>query len=120
MATHLFEVGGNPTFTASASIANGQLVEVTGPRTAGPASADSTTWLGVASNDAAAGELFAVLLGGVQRIKVSAGVTAGEQVTTTALGTVGPAAAPAPAEVVGLAISTASAEGDLVDVIMTR
>lgn len=119
MATHLFEVGGNPTFTASADVANGQLVEVTGPRTAGPATADSVKWIGVASQGAATGEQFAVLLGGVQRIVASAGVTAGAQVAAAAAGKVITAEAPAAGAAVGVAISTASA-GSTVDVLMNR
>lgn len=120
MATHLFEPGGSPTFTASAGVTSGQLVAVTGPRTAGPAAADSTKWIGTASTDAATGEQFAVLVGGVQRISVSAAVTAGAQVEATAAGTVATAAAPEVGTVVGLAISTAAAVGDRVDVIMNR
>lgn len=119
MATHLFEVGGNPTFTASADVANGQLVEVTGPRTAGPAAADSVKWIGVASQAAATGEQFAVLLGGVQRIVASANVTAGAQVAAAAAGKVATAEAPAAGAAVGVAISTASA-GSTVDVLMNR
>lgn len=119
MATHLFEVGGNPTFTASADVANGQLVEVTGPRTAGPAAAGSEKWIGTASNDAAAGELFAILLGGVQRIEASEEITAGAQVVAAAEGAAANSAEAAPGAVVGLAISTAST-GDRVDVIMNR
>lgn len=120
MATHLFEVGGNPTFTASAAVTDGQLVEVTGARTIGPAAVGSTKWIGVASTDAAIGESVAVLVGGVQRIVTSAAVTAGAQLDVTAAGTVATAAAPAVGAVVGIAISTAAATGDLVDVLMNR
>lgn len=76
--------------TASAAITGGQLVEVTGSGTVGPA-AGTNPGIGIAANDAAANSRVAVYLGNlVQEATTSANVTAGNPLKAAAGGTVAP------------------------------
>ncbi len=106
----VFDPGGDITYTASAAITGGQVVEVTGSGTVGPAGAGSTKCLGVAAFDCAAGERVTIHAGGVQRIVAAAGgVTAGDIASAGAAGTVTPIGAGTFGAKIGLVITTAAA-----------
>jgi hypothetical protein len=116
----LFQPGQSFTLQASAAITGGQLLEVTGSGTVGPAGAASTKTCGVAAFDAANGAKVTVYAGGVQKIEAAAGgVTAGDLLAAGAAGTVAPIAANAFGTLVGLALNTAAA-GAAVHVQMVR
>lgn len=102
------------TLAASAEITGGQLVEVTGAGTVGPAQADSAKVVGVAGFDAAAGDRVTIYRGGVQRLIASAAITAGTAVAAAASGQ----AAASGTHTIGIALSAAEKQGDLVDVAL--
>ena len=97
------------TLKASAAVTAGQVVEVTGVNTCGPAGADSVKWVGVAAFDAAINDNVTIYAGGVQAPVASGLVTAGDLVVCAAVGEVITDATPltAPA-LVGVALSTAT------------
>jgi ABC-type Fe3+-hydroxamate transport system substrate-binding protein len=98
------------TRAASATITAGQLLEVTGSGTVGPAGAASTKCVGVAAFDAASGASVTVHAGGVQRLVVgTGGVTAGDIVAAGAAGTVVAIGAGVFGTKIGIALTTASA-----------
>jgi predicted RecA/RadA family phage recombinase len=86
--TPLFRPGDDVTYTASAAITGGQLVEITGTRSVGPAGAASTKYVGVALFDAAAGDSVTIEAGGVQRPTASGAIAAGDRVQAAANGAV--------------------------------
>lgn len=100
----LFDPGAAVTFTASADVKGGRLVEVTGDREVGPAAAGSTKVAGVASFDATEGEVVTVYSGGVQRPVASGAVAAGDLVAAAADGKV----ATGTDNTIGLALAAAS------------
>lgn len=109
----LFTPGQAVTFTASAAVTGGQLVEVTGDRAVAPAAADSPSVVGVAGYDAAAGDPVTVFAGGVQQLVASGAIAAGDRVAAAADGavaTLGVATNP-----VGTAL-TAAADGATVQI----
>lgn len=74
---------------ASATIVGGNLVEVTGAGTVGPAGATSAKVIGTAAFDAASGAGVTVYLGCIINESIASGtVTAGDQVVAGAAGTV--------------------------------
>lgn len=85
-------VGGsvNYTSTASATITGGQVCEVSGADTVGPAGAGSTKVVGVALFDAASGAPVTLQRGGIQYVATAANVTAGDTLKAGAAGTVRP------------------------------
>lgn len=108
-----FLAGSPVTFTASVAVEGGQALEVTGPRSVGPAGAASSKYIGVAAFSAAAGQKVTVHLPGqVQVIKASGVIAAGATVQTGAAGTV-VAGVVAP---MGVALASAQS-GDLVEVL---
>lgn len=107
--------------TAGAAITAGQLVELTGDETVAPASADSTTVLGVAMKDAAANELVTVITSGVVEVTASGAISAGAKVAADAGGKVkawSASAAGDSAKIVGVALTSAAADGDTIKVLM--
>lgn len=84
----LFNPGTAVTFTASADVTGGRLVEITGDRTVAHAAAASTKVAGVAGFDAAEGELVTVYSGGVQRPIAAGAIAAGDRVAAAADGKV--------------------------------
>lgn len=88
----LFKPGQEVTYRASAPVTGGQLVEVTGDRTIGPAAADSAKTVGVAGFNAADGDEVVVYSGGVQRPIASGAIAAGDRVGAAADGKVATAA----------------------------
>lgn len=119
MADYLpkFKPGQAVTFTASADVTGGRLVAVTGVRTVGPAAADSGAVAGVAAFDAKTGESVTVYTraGGVHPLVASGAIAAAAKVSSAAAGkiqTVGSTTNP-----IGLALETAAADGDVIDVL---
>ena len=97
---------------ASAAVTGGQLVEVTGDGTVGPAAAASTKVYGVAAFDAANGDQVTVHTGGAHKLEIVAAgdaVVAGDLVQAAANGTIAKGST-AP---IGLALDGGSA-GDLI------
>lgn len=106
----LYEEGDTITRTAGADVTGGQLVEVLGSGTVGPAGAASTKVVGVAARDVLSGNPVPIYCGGVQRVIAAAGgVTAGDVVSAGAAGTVAPVGGGAFATKVGIALTTAAA-----------
>lgn len=113
----IFQPGQAVTYKASAAVAGGQVVAITGDGTVGPAPAAAVNWVGVASNDAAVNDNVTIYTGGIQAPVASGAVTAGDAVVCGAAGTV--ATGTDVATRVGIATSTAAA-GDKVRVHFTR
>lgn len=112
-----FKPGQAVTFTASADVTGGRLVEVTGNRTVGPAAADAADVVGVAGFDAKSGETVTVYTraGGVHALVANGAIAAGVKVSAAAAGkiqTLGATTNP-----VGLALEAASADNDVIDVL---
>lgn len=116
MADHLplFTPGAAVTYTASAAVIGGRVVEVSGARTVANAAAGSTKTVGVAGFDAATGEQVTVFSGGVHPLTCSAAITAGDRVAAAAAGKVATTADGAGR--IGLALSTTTAADQSVDV----
>lgn len=74
------------TFTPTAPVTGGQLVELTGNRTIGPAGATSTKVCGVAQQDAATGVPVGVRSKGVVGLTASGAVTTGQRLVAGAAG----------------------------------
>jgi hypothetical protein len=99
------------TATASAGIVGGQLVEVSGNGTVGPAAAGSVKTVGVAAHDAGSGGRLTVhpVAGVVHELVAGASVTAGQPVKVGATsGAVLPLSGGAPGAQVGVALTTAA------------
>lgn len=113
----LFDSGDSLTATASATIVGGQLLMVTGAGTVGPATAASTSIVGVAAFDCASGAKVTYYRRSlIHRLTASGAITAGDQVIAGAAGTVSTLAAAATATatdvnnaraVIGVAMTTA-------------
>lgn len=119
MAEYLpvYKPGQALTLKASAAVTGGQVVAVSGDGTVGPAGAKSAAVVGVAAFDAAQNDNVTIYSGGVQSVKASGAVTAGDLVVSGAAGTVAKLAAvttPTAADVtdtraiLGVALSTAA------------
>lgn len=107
----LYKPGQSVVYTASATITAGQLLEVTGSGTVGPAGAASTKCVGVAAFDAVSGDRVTIHAGGVQKIVAgTGGVTAGDVVAAGAAGTVVAIGAGTFATKIGIALTTAAAD----------
>ncbi len=84
----IYKPGQAITLKASAAITGGQLVEVTGSGTVGPAGAASTKVVGVAGFTAAINDNVTIFTGGVQHAVAAGAITAGDVVQAGAAGTV--------------------------------
>lgn len=116
----LYKPGSSLPYTASAAITGGQLLEVTGSGTVGPAVAASVKVVGVAAFDAASGARVTIHTGGVQRVAAAAGgVTAGDIIAAGAAGTVAPIGAGVFGTKLGIALTTAAA-GAVAEIQMDR
>ena len=93
------------TLKASATVAAGQVVAITGDNTVGPAGSASTAVVGVAGQDAATNDSIVVYAGGVQNVLASGAVTAGSPVIAGAAGTVAASATPPAGQQVGIALT---------------
>lgn len=105
----IYKPGQAITLKASATITGGQLVEVTGSGTVGPAGAASTKVVGVAAFDAATNDNVTIYSGGVQHATASGAVTAGDVVQAAASGQVA-SGSTAP---LGIALTTAANGADV-------
>jgi len=104
-----FKPGQAFTLKASAAITGGQVVEVTGSGTVGPAGAASTKVVGVAAFDAATNDNVTIYAGGVQHGTASGAVTAGDVVQAAASGQIA-SGTTAP---IGVALNTATNGADV-------
>jgi hypothetical protein len=100
--------------TASATIVGGQLLEVTGVNTVGPAALNSVKVVGVAAHDAAvgAGVTYHPIVGNQHESVSPGGSVAGDIITAAAAGNVASTAAATAAAAgtdLGVAVSTATA-----------
>lgn len=112
-----FKPGQAVTFTASADVTGGRLVEVTGNRTVGPAGADSAKVVGVAAFDVKSGDAVTVYTraGGVHPVTASGAIAAGAKIASAAAGKVQTIASLN--NPVGLALEAAAADNDVIDVL---
>jgi|Deesub1362A_J573_1020465.scaffolds.fasta_scaffold01139_11 predicted RecA/RadA family phage recombinase len=104
--------------TAGADITAGQLVEITGDEEVSPATAGSTSVIGVALTDASQNELVTVVTEGVVSVTASGAVSAGDKVQAAADGKVSAWSASAAgdsAKIVGVALEDA-ADGNTVKI----
>jgi Uncharacterized conserved protein (DUF2190) len=119
MADYLpkFTPGKAVTFTVSADVIGGRLVDVTGNRTVGPAGADVADVVGVAGFDAVAGDSVTVYTrpSGVQQLVAAGAIVAGAKVISAAAGKV--ATIGAGANPIGIALEAAAADLDVIDVL---
>lgn len=102
----LFKPGAAITFSVSADVTAGQVVELTGDRTVGPAGADSARVVGIAAFNAKVGEDVTVHDGGVQRPLAAGAIAAGDKVAAAADGKV--SALGDSSNLVGLALAAAA------------
>lgn len=109
--TPIHKPGQAITLTASAAVTGGQLLEVTGDLTVGPAAANSQKVVGQAGHDATAGQRVTVHAPGatVTEAEASAAIAAGALVKAAATGTVATFVGtdPEPARI-GLALAAAA------------
>jgi predicted RecA/RadA family phage recombinase len=103
------------TSTASATITGGQVLEVSGSGTVGPAAAGSVKVVGVAAFDAATNAQVTIFRGGVQELVASGTVTQGEQVEAAASGQVRTLAS---GRAIGVALTTAT-NGNKTQIVLT-
>lgn len=115
--TPKFKPGEAVTFTASADVIGGRVVEVTGDRAVAHAAAGSAKVVGVAGFDAKAGDSVTVFAGGVQRPTASGAIAAGAAVAAAASGLVATTADGAGR--IGLALE-AAADGEPVQIQFDR
>ncbi len=108
-------------FTAGADITAGQVVELSGDGTVVPAGDGSTKVIGVALIDAKAGEKVTVVTEGVVEVVASGAISAGDKVQSATGGKVAKwtaSSAGDSAKIIGTALTSASADGDKVKVLM--
>lgn len=107
MAEHTpkFFPGEEVGYRASAAVTGGRLVEITGDETVAHAGAKSAKVVGVASFDAASGDLVTVRSVGVHPLNAAAAVAAGAKVEAAASGGV---QTHTDGDVVGTAVAAAS------------
>lgn len=101
---HIGDGGPRATYTASAAITAGQLVEITGNMTVGPAGAASTKVVGVAARDTASGAQVMVYGDDVHDLLAAGAIAAGAQVIAGAAGTVATVGAGTAFQVIGVAL----------------
>ncbi|HQN97734.1 MAG TPA: DUF2190 family protein [Thermoanaerobaculales bacterium] len=116
----IFKPGQAITLKASAAVTGGQVVEITGVGTVGPAGANSTKVVGVAGFDAAINDYVTVYAGGVQNCTSAGVITAGDLIAAAAAGTVATNAAPAAGVQIGIALSTTTGAGQAVRIQFAR
>ena len=119
MADYLprFSPGEKITLATSGAVTGGRLVIASGAGTVAHSGADAANVIGVAGHDADSGAdvLVWTRAGGVQALTASAAIAAGARVISAATGkiaTVGAGTNP-----IGIALTAAAADGDVVDVL---
>lgn len=110
--------GGRRSAVATVAVLGGRLVTILGA----PAAADSVTWEGVASHDAAVGGDFGVYNAPYQTLVASAAIAAGARVKCAAAGKVVTFVdgTDVHTRLVGVAVTAAAADGDEILVRMAR
>lgn len=119
MADYLpkFKPGAAVTFTTTADVTGGRLVDLTGNNTIGPAGADVADVVGVAGFDVLSGEKVTVYCRptGVHRLVANGAIAAGAKVISATGGkiaTIGAGTNP-----IGIALEAAAADNDVIDVL---
>lgn len=100
----------NKKLVAGADVTKGQVVYVSADMTVSPTTASSPAVLGVAMFDTKAGEPIAVECEGLMKLTAASTITAGAKVTSAAGGKV----AAGSENVIGVALSDATADGDVI------
>jgi hypothetical protein len=116
-----FKPGQSITLQASGTITGGRLVAVSGSGTVAQAGADSALVVGVAAFNVVSGDKLTIHCGGVQKLTASGAITAGAGVVSDANGKVKSATtatAAAAGTLLGRALTTVAADGDIVDVLI--
>ena len=111
MAEHIPHLlGGGPILSpaATAAVTGGQVVEITGNFTVGPAGAASIKACGVAGRDAAIGAATPVFTDGVHDLVASGAITAGDRVVCAAAGKVATVGAGTAFTIIGIALEGAA------------
>lgn len=110
--------GDLPTYAAAAAVTGGQVVYLSAAGQITPTSAASAAVVGVATRDGVTGDKIAVTRGGVQRLTASAAISVGAFVKSAASGKVVTATIGTDphTQVLGFALTAASADGDIIDV----
>lgn len=116
----LHRPGQTITRETSAAVTGGQLLVVGGAGTVAPTSASTAAWLGVAAFDAASGADVGVESGGVQRLTAGGVVAVGAMLVAGAAGKVVASATPADGHLVGIALTAAAADGDIIEAKLAR
>lgn len=117
----IFKPGQEITQTVGATaVVAGNLVALSAANTVIPTTAATAAWLGVATTDGAIGAKVGVASGGVQELVASAAIAAGALVVAAAAGKVATIGAGTFDQVVGLAMTAASANNDKIRVKMAR
>lgn len=116
----IFKPGEDITLTAGAAINAGELVYASAANTVLKTSAATAAWVGVAKTDAASGAKVGVTSGGVQELTAGGAIAIGVNVIPAADGKVVTVGAGTAFTVVGIAITTAAADGDKIRVKMAR
>jgi predicted RecA/RadA family phage recombinase len=96
------------THTAATALTGGRLVAISGNDTITEATTNTPSWIGVAAQDASAGDRVTVFSGGVQELTATGSVAPGDQVLPAANGTVStwtPGDATNARSIVGLALT---------------
>ena len=117
----VYTPGSKVSFAVSAAVTDGQLVEVTGVRTVGPAGAASRKVVGRAmQSGSAVGDVIQVqIFGFIANLTASGTVTAGDEVTAAAAGAVVTIAASGAAYVQGEANGARAIVGVALDTFTT-
>lgn len=105
--TPIFKPGAEVTLTASATIAAGDTLVVTGQQTVGPAGGVSAAYAGVAATDAASGEKVVVIGPAVHELNGTT-INDGDLVTTAAGGDVAAFSGTTFSTIIGIALADAA------------
>lgn len=106
--TPIFKPGTEVTLTASATIAAGDALVVTGQQTVGPAGGVSAAYAGVAAFDAASGDRVVVIGPAVHELNASGAINDGDLITTAAAGDVAAFSGTTYSTIIGVALADAA------------
>jgi len=110
--------GRDASYTAGGTITGGQVVVLSATDTCSASTAASAVVLGVATNDAIAGDRIAVSRGGVQRCIASAAIARDTPLKSAAAGKVAAFVVGTDPETqrIGFALTASTADGDVISV----
>lgn len=113
-----FRPGADVSYTASATIAGGNVVYLSAAGQCAPTTAASAVVLGVAPTDAVTGDKIEIMRGGVQRCVSGAAIAVGDPLKSAASGRVVPyvVGTDPVTQIIGFALTAAGAAAVVVDV----